>query len=175
MERDLKQKIQADDAEFSPEQFQELDYQIERCGHKTGSAIRVMSKAQEIFGYLSVEVMREIAGRLGMPPAEIYGIATFYSFFSTIPPARHKIISCQGTACYVRGGRMVLEELERVLNIKKGETTPDREFSIQSVRCMGACALAPVVKIDSEIHCRVSPGGVKNILLRQLNTDGRDR
>ncbi|MCK5231535.1 MAG: NAD(P)H-dependent oxidoreductase subunit E [Desulfobulbaceae bacterium] len=152
--------------EFPAEKFQILDERIKEYKGKTGATIRVMSKAQEIFGYLPREVMFRIADGLGIPPVKVYGIATFYSYFSTMPPARHKIISCQGTACYVSGGRQMLEKLERILGIRRGETTPDREFSIHPVRCIGTCALAPVIKIDSEIYSRVSIGKIKKILAR---------
>jgi NADH:ubiquinone oxidoreductase subunit E len=134
-----------------------------------------MSAAQEIFGYLPREAMMRIAGGLGVPPVDIYGIASFYSYFVTMPPASHRITSCQGTACYVRGGKRVLEELERTLEIKTGETSPDGEFSIQAVRCMGACALAPVVRIDSDIYSRVSQRRVKGLLARYLREDPGDR
>lgn len=160
-------KTENRNGEFTSEQFHELDAVIDRCRERTGATIRVMGEAQQIFGYLPRSVMRRIAGGLDVPPADIYGIATFYAHFSTTPPARHNITSCQGTACYVRGGRKVLHELERSLKIRRGETTPDREFSIQWVRCMGACALAPVIRIDSEIHGRVSPGSVVGLLARR--------
>ena len=163
------------DAEFPPEKIRELDARIEKVRNKTGATIRAMSAAQEIFGYLPREAMMRIAGGLGVPPVEIYGIASFYSYFVTMPPARHRITSCQGTACYVRGGARVLEELERTLQIKTGETTPAGEFSIQAVRCMGACALAPVVRIDSEIYCRVSLRKVKGLLSRYSKEDPGDR
>jgi NADH:ubiquinone oxidoreductase subunit E len=134
-----------------------------------------MSAAQEIFGYLPQEAMMRIAAGLGVPAVDIYGIASFYSYFITMPPARHSITSCQGTACYVRGGERVLEELERTLEIKTGETTEDGEFSIQAVRCMGACALAPVVRIDSDIYSRVSQRRVKGLLSRYSKEDSGDR
>lgn len=156
------------------EKVGELDACIEKVRNKTGAAIRAMSAAQEILGYLSPEAMRRIADGLGVPPVEIYGIASFYSYFVTTPPARHKITSCQGTACYVRGGERVLEELERTLEIRRGETTPDGDFSIQAVRCMGACALAPVVRIDSEIYGRVSLRRVKGLLSRYAKEDPGD-
>ena len=139
---------------------------IEKYRGKTGATIRVMNEAQDILGYLSKDTLRIISVRLGVPLADIYGIATFYSCFRTSPPAKHKIISCQGTACYVSGGGQVLEEIERRLGVRDGQTTPDGEFSVESVRCIGACALAPVIKVDSDIYSRVTPGKVKKILSR---------
>ena len=172
MEADLRQKTETGHVEFSTDQFRELQNQIEKYKGKTGAAIRVMSKSQEIFGYLPRKVLLKIAVGLGVPPVDIYGIATFYSFFSTIPPARHRITTCQGTACYVRGGQRVLEEMESTLHIHRGETTPDREFSIHPVRCIGACALAPVIKIDAEVYGRLSPRKAGKILKRYAKNQG---
>ena len=152
--------------DFTAEKSQELDERIEKYRGKTGATIRIMAEAQQLFGYLPQEAMAQIANRLNIPPTDIYGIATFYAFFHTSPPARHTITSCQGTACYVSGGKQVLDEIERQLGIKRGDTTLDREFSIQSVRCIGACALAPVIKVDSDISSRVSPQKVRKILSR---------
>jgi NADH-quinone oxidoreductase subunit E len=132
-----------------------------------------MAEAQDIFGYLPEEAMAQIAERLCLPPTDIYGIATFYAYFHTSPPARHTITSCQGTACYVSGGKQVLDEIERQLGITRGETTSDREFCIQSVRCIGACALAPVIKVDDDIVSRVSPQKAHTVLSR--HTDRRER
>jgi len=175
MDSSSTETTQAGGAEFPPEKIRELDDRIKKVRNKTGATIRAMSAAQEIFGYLPREAMMRIAGGLGVPPVDIYGIASFYSYFITMPPARHQIVSCQGTACYVRGGDRVLEKLERSLEIKTGETTPDGQFSIQAVRCMGACALAPVVRIDSDIYSRVSQRRVKGLLSRYSKKDPGDR
>ena len=162
--------------DFTAEKSRELDQRIEKYRGKIGATIRIMAEAQEIFGYLPEEAMAQISDGLGIPPADVYGIATFYTYFHMSPPARHTITSCQGTACYVSGGKQVLDELERLLEIKRGETTPDREFSIQSVRCIGACALAPVIKIDSDISSRVSPQKARKILARYSgNREGGNR
>ena len=175
MESRSRQETGTGDVGFPPEKMRELDARIHKVRNQTGATIRAMSAAQEIFGYLPREAMIRIAGGLGVPPVDIYGIASFYSYFITMPPARHRITSCQGTACYVRGGERVLEELERTLGIKAGETTPDGEFSIQPVRCMGACALAPVVRIDSDIYSRLSQRRVKGLLSRYSKEDPGDR
>jgi NADH:ubiquinone oxidoreductase subunit E len=174
MDSSSTQTTRAGGAESPAKRIRELDDRIEKVRNKTGATIRAMSAAQEIFGYLPREAMLRIAVGLGVPPVDIYGIASFYSYFITIPPARHRIVSCQGTACYVRGGDRVLEKLERSLEIKTGEATPDGEFSIQAVRCMGACALAPVVRIDSDIYSRVSQRGVKGLLSRYSMKDPGD-
>ncbi len=150
--------------EFTPEQFAELDKWIAAYRGKTGSVIRALSKAQEIFGYLPREVQGAVAKGLGRPLSEVYGIVTFYSFFTVVPKGKHSVCACMGTACYVRGGQRVLDDLKKELNVEVGGTTADREFSLGSIRCMGACALAPVVRVDEDVHRQVSPKKVKEIL-----------
>ncbi|HOO56094.1 MAG TPA: NADH-quinone oxidoreductase subunit NuoE [bacterium] len=165
--------ITTDEAsEFSEEQFKELDAAIKELKDKSGSVIRVLSKAQEIFGYLPREVQFKIAQGLNIPLSEVYGITTFYSFFSIVPRGKHTISTCMGTACYVRGSKEVLEELTKILGIGVGETTPDREFSLESVRCMGACALAPVVRIDDDVYRQVTPKKVHSILKKYSEEAG---
>lgn len=151
-------------SEFTPEQFQELDKWIAEHKNSTGAAIRALNRAQEIFGYLPREVQARIAQGLNKTMAEVYGIATFYSFFSLVPKGKNKVCSCQGTACYVRGGKQVLDEIEKQLGITVGGTTADREFSIESIRCMGACALAPVVRVNEDVYRQVSPKKVMGML-----------
>jgi NADH:ubiquinone oxidoreductase subunit E len=150
--------------EFTPEQFAELDRWIAEYKGKTGSVIRALSKAQEIFGYLPREVQAAVAKGIERPLSEIYGIATFYSFFTVVPKGKHSVCACMGTACYVRGGQQVVDGLKKELAIEVGGTTADREFSLNSIRCMGACALAPVVRVDEEVYRQVSPKKVKEIL-----------
>lgn len=150
--------------EFTPEQFAELDRWIAEYKGKTGSVIRALNKAQEIFGYLPREVQAAVAKGIGRPLSEIYGIATFYSFFTIVPKGKHSVCACMGTACYVRGGQQVVDGLKKELAIEVGGTTADREFSLNSIRCMGACALAPVVRVDEEVYRQVSPKKVKEIL-----------
>ena len=150
--------------EFSPEQFAELEKWITTYKGKTGSVIRALNKAQEIFGYLPREVQAAVAKGLGRPLSEVYGIVTFYSFFTIVPKGKHSVCACMGTACYVRGGQQVLDDLKKQLNVEVGGTTADREFSLGSIRCMGACALAPVVRIDEDVHRQVSPKRVKELL-----------
>ena len=152
--------------EFTPEQFAELDKWIATYKGKTGSVIRALNKAQEIFGYLPREVQDRVAKGLGRPLSEVYGIVTFYSFFTIVPKGKHSVCACMGTACYVRGGQQVLDDLKKELNVEVGGTTADREFSLSSIRCMGACALAPVVRVDEDVHRQVSPKKVKEILGR---------
>ncbi|MEW6200549.1 MAG: NAD(P)H-dependent oxidoreductase subunit E [bacterium] len=151
-------------SEFTEEQFRELDRWLDTFRGKSGAVIRALSKAQEIFGYLPREVQKRIAKGLEIPLSEVYGITTFYSFFSLVPKGKHKICSCQGTACYVRGGKNVMAEFQRILNVEVGGTTDDREFSLESIRCMGACALAPAVRVDEDVYRQVAPKKVRDIL-----------
>ena len=131
---------------------------------KTSALIPVLHHAQEVFGYLPQEVQFIIAEKLDLPTAKIYGVASFYSFFTTTPRGKHIINVCLGTACFVGGAELVLNEFERLLEIKNGETTPDNLFTLGQVRCVGACSLAPVVMIDDRVFARVTPEMVPDIL-----------
>ena len=136
----------------------------EEFGNQEGELINVLHKAQELVGYLPREVQEVIARQLNIPVSKVYGVVTFYSFFTMTPKGEHPISVCMGTACYVRGAEKVLDEFKRVLKINVGETTPDGKFSLTSLRCVGACGLAPVVLIDEKVYGRVTPGEVEKIL-----------
>lgn len=129
-----------------------------------GELINVLHKTQGHFGYLPAEVQEQIADELNIPVAKVYGVVTFYSFFTMLPKGQHPISICTGTACYVRGAEKVLDEFRRILKIQVGETTPDGKFSLSCLRCVGACGLAPVVLVGEKVYGRVSPDGVKDIL-----------
>lgn len=129
-----------------------------------GELINVLHKAQHTFGYLPAEVQEIVAEELKVPVAKVYGVVTFYSFFTMIPKGLHPISVCTGTACYVRGAEKVLDEFKRILKVQVGDTTPDGKFSLSCLRCVGACGLAPVVMIGEKVYGRVSPDGVKDIL-----------
>ena len=124
-----------------------------------GELINVLHKAQSYFGYLPAEIQEVVAQEL-----KVYGVVTFYSFFTMIPKGQHPISICTGTACYVRGAEKVLDEFKRILSVSVGETTPDGKFSLSCLRCVGACGLAPVVMVGEKVYGRVSPDGVKDIL-----------
>jgi NADP-reducing hydrogenase subunit HndA len=126
--------------------------------------INVLHKCQEHFGYLPAEVQEVVAEQLMVPVARIYGVITFYSFFSMTPKGKHPVSICMGTACYVRGAEKVLEEFKKTLGIQVGQTTKDGKFSLSSLRCVGACGLAPVVMVGEKTYGRVAPDDVKNIL-----------
>ncbi|MGA3013282.1 MAG: NAD(P)H-dependent oxidoreductase subunit E [Bacteroidales bacterium] len=134
-----------------------------------GELINVLHKAQGIFGYLPAEVQEVIAKELNVSVAHVYGVVTFYSFFTMTPKGEHPISICLGTACYVRGADKVLEEFKRILNIQVGETSSDGKFSLSCLRCVGACGLAPVVTVGDKVYGRVSPDGVKDIVAEYRN------
>jgi len=132
--------------------------------NEQGELINVLHKTQEHFGYLPAEIQEVIAQELEMSVAKVYGVVTFYSFFTMKPKGRFPISICTGTACYVRGAENVLQEFKRQLNVEVGESTPDGKFSLSCLRCVGACGLAPVVQVGGKTYGRVSPEGVKDIL-----------
>ena len=146
------------------EQMDKLLACIEEHGGDPGALMPVMHEAQNIYGYLPAEVQTVIAEKLGIPLAEVYGVATFYSRFSLSPKGKHQISVCLGTACYVKGSDKILSALEKELKITCGECTPDGKFSIDSCRCVGACGLAPVMIIDGEVYGRLNPADVAAIL-----------
>ncbi len=129
-----------------------------------GELINVLHKVQGTFGYLPAEVQEVVAKALNVPVAKVYGVVTFYSFFTMSPKGKHPISVCTGTACYVRGAEKVLEEFKKELKVGVGETTPDGKFSISCLRCVGACGLAPVVMVGEKTYGRVAPEMVKDIL-----------
>lgn len=143
-----------------------LDEIIDKYINKPGALIPVLQIAQNMFGYLSETVLKHISIRLNVPYSEVTGVVSFYSFFSTSPRGKYLIRVCLGTACYVRGGKEVLESLKNELGIDVGETTEDRLFSLDVGRCFGACGLAPVIMVNDEVHQRVKPAKIYDILLK---------
>lgn len=129
-----------------------------------GPLMPALQRAQDVFGYLPKEILELISKRLQIPLAEIYGVATFYSQFTFIPKGENKISVCLGTACYVKGAEGILEEIEKQLGIKSGETTTDQRFSISSARCVGDCSIAPVILVNEEVYAKVKKDDIKTIL-----------
>ena len=129
-----------------------------------GALMPIMQKAQDIYGYLPIEVQKIISDNTGIPLEKIYGVATFYAQFALQPKGKFRISVCLGTACYVKGSGKVYEKLQEVLNLKEGECTPDGKFSLESCRCVGACGLAPVMMINDDVHGRLVPDDVEKIL-----------
>ncbi|HCO97090.1 MAG TPA: NADH-quinone oxidoreductase subunit NuoE [Phycisphaerales bacterium] len=138
-----------------------------------GSLIPVLQDIQEDFGYLSEEAIERLAGLMEISANEIYGVATFYTQFRFTPPGRHRIQSCQGTACHVRGGRKILDELEHRLGITAGQTTADGKFDLERLACLGCCALAPVVAVDGKVHARMTAKKIPSLLSQYPDKKGR--
>lgn len=138
--------------------------------HKSdpGALMPVLLEAQNIYGYLPAEVQSIIADELNVSLAEVYGVATFYARFSLNPKGKHLVSVCLGTACYVGGSDKILAEVEKELGVKCGESTPDRKFTIESCRCVGACGLAPVMVIDGEVYGKITAKDVKGILEKYI-------
>ena len=132
---------------------------------KKSSLIPILQEAQRQIGYLPDEAMREIADLLDIPDIDVYSVVTFYNQFRLNPPGNHSIRVCMGTACHVGGGGIILDAWKRRLNIDKRQTTPDREFDLDTVACVGCCAMAPVTIIDEQVHGKITPTRVDGILL----------
>ena len=141
------------------EQEQLLKAWLAENGKKPGATVPALQKAQEIYGYLPIEVQKIVAEGVGRPLEEVYGVSTFYAQFSLSPKGKYKIAVCLGTACYVKGSGKILEHLEDKLGIKNGECTEDGEFSLEASRCIGACGLAPVFTINEDVYGRVKEDG----------------
>ena len=133
-------------------------------GNQSGELINVLHKVQSKLGYLPAEVQEIIARELNISVAKVYGVVTFYSFFTMIPLGEHPISICLGTACYVRGGKEVLNKLKSVLGIEVGATTEDKVFSLSVMRCIGACGLAPAMTINKKVYKQVNPNKIQRIL-----------
>ncbi len=144
--------------------IQELKDVCKKFDNDGGELINVLHAAQGIVGYLPAEVQELIANELNLSVAHVYGVVTFYSFFTMTPKGRHPISICMGTACYVRGAEKVLDEFKRLLDLKVGETSKDGKFSLSCLRCVGACGLAPVVTVGDKVYGRISTDDVKSIL-----------
>ncbi len=142
----------------------EVDKILEKYKNETGSLIAILQEAQETYGYLPREVLIYISEQSKIPLSKIYGIVTFYAQFSLVPRGRNTIKICQGTACHVKGGKRVLAKLERVLGIKAGQTSSDLKFTLEIVRCLGTCFLAPAMMIKYDYFGKLTPDKVDNIL-----------
>ena len=150
----------------TPEQEKRLNDVIHEHLNDKGALMPVLQKAQDIYGYLPIEVQKMIAAGLNVPIEEVYGVATFYSQFSLYPKGKYKISVCLGTACYVKGSGDVFEELTKKLNIKSGECTADGRFSLDACRCVGACGLAPVLTVNDEVYGKVTVDDIDTILAK---------
>ena len=151
-------------AETEQERYTLLRKVIHSYDSKAENLIQILHMAQAIFDYLPGQVLHFIAEEMNIPMSQLLGVVTFYSYFSTQPKGRHTIQVCLGTACYVRGGKKVMDALKESLAIDVGQTTPDRRFSLEVKRCIGSCGLAPAVSIDHVVHKRVNPNKLQEIL-----------
>ncbi len=149
------------------EKFKEIESFINtehKLNDNQGMLMGVLHKTQEVFGYLPPEAMDMVSDRLGIPTAHIYGMASFYNYFTLKPRAKYQIFMCKGTACYVAGGGRVLEKLQETLGIGLGDMTPDHMFGLNITRCLGCCGLSPVMQINDDIYVRMGPEKVNAIL-----------
>ena len=150
--------------EGTAEQEERLVAVIEEHKGVSGALISVLQKAQDIYGYLPLEVQKVIAERMGIPLEEIYGVVSFYAQFALNPRGKNKISCCLGTACYVKGAGEFYEQISKELGIKTGECTPDGKFSLEACRCIGACGLAPVLTVNEDVYGRLTSEEVELIL-----------
>jgi NADH:ubiquinone oxidoreductase subunit E len=141
-----------------------LDNVLAGYGQGRDNLIPILQDVQERAGYLSEQAVRQVAGHLGLSENDVYGVATFYAQFRFHPPGRHQIKVCQGTACHVRGGGMVLDAVVRKIGIEPGQTSADRKFSLERVACFGSCALPPVVVVDDKVHGRMTARKTEKLL-----------
>jgi len=144
---------------------QETRAALKRFGRKRENLVPMLQHVQGRLGYIPREAMVEVAEHLGIPPIDVFGVVTFYNQFRLNPPGKHPVRVCLGTACHMKGGYIVLDAWKRRLGIDQGETTPDREFDLDTVACVGCCTMAPVTVVDEEVQAKTSPTRVDGILL----------
>ncbi len=154
------------------EGLKRLEAYIGNVEDKESGLIKVLYEAQHIFGYLSKEVMLFIGEKMNIPASKIYGVVSFYSYFTTEPKGRCQFKVCMGTACFVRGAEKISRELESQLGLKMGQTSADQAFSLESLRCVGACGLAPVVLVDDKVYGKLTEGDVKKIIAEHSDKKG---
>ena len=154
--------------------FKELENYILTLEDKKSSLIIILHKAQEIFGYIPEEVQEFIAEKIEVPVSKVYGVVSFYNFFSMEPKGKYPISVCTGTACYVRGAEKILEALQKELGLKLGGVTKDGLFSLDSLRCVGACGLAPVMLVGKDVHGKVKPEDVKKIIAKYKELEAKE-
>lgn len=150
--------------EISREEWERIDLVISKYKNRHGALIPVLKEVQDVCGYLPKRVQHRIADGLHLPTSQVFGVVSFYAFFTTVPRGRNIIRVCMGTACYVRGSKEILNALQRELGVHVGGITSDRKFSLEAVRCVGACGLAPVVVVDQDTYGMVTPGRAVQIL-----------
>ncbi|MCK9478792.1 MAG: NAD(P)H-dependent oxidoreductase subunit E [Firmicutes bacterium] len=148
----------------TPEQEKKLNTVIEKYKDVSGSLISVLHEAQEIYGYLPIEVQKMVSEGINVPLAEIYGVVSFYSQFTIKPKGKYKVAVCLGTACYVKGAGEIIDRIKTRLGIEEGDCSADGKFSLDATRCIGACGLAPVVTVNDDVYGRLVPDDIDGIL-----------
>jgi bidirectional [NiFe] hydrogenase diaphorase subunit len=157
----------------SDKRWKLVEATMRRYGHKASSLIEVLHTVQESFGYLDEVSLRFVASSLRLPLSTVFGVATYYHFFSLKPPGEHTCVVCMGTGCYVKGAGNLMKAIEEVAHVGAGETTADGKVSVVAARCIGACSLSPAVVFDGEVIPKVQPGAVKDQLRRWMGHDAR--
>jgi NADH:ubiquinone oxidoreductase subunit E len=152
-----------DDPVAVEEQRARIDAIIAEHAKKRGSTMLILNEIQSQIGHVSRPMQNYIADKLHVPLKDVYGVITFYSFFTMKPRGKHRVAFCLGTACYVGGAEMLIEKSEQIMGVKLGETTPDRKFTIEGCRCLGACSQAPVVMVDDNVHGRNTPDRIASV------------
>lgn len=146
------------------ETYDQLEGYINSLEDPKGSLIHVLHKAQHLFGYLPMEVQLFVARKVGISGAEVFGVVSFYSYFTTVPQGKHIVNVCMGTACFVKGSDKILDKFKEQLGVGTGETTADKIFTLKDVRCLGACGLAPIILVDEKVYGHVKADDVAGIL-----------
>ena len=146
------------------EKERKLQEIIEKYKNIEGALIPVLHEAQDVYGYLPMSVQKKISEEMNIPLSEIYGVVTFYTQFTLKPKGKYKVNVCMGTACYVKGAKAVYERLQKELNVKPGDTTEDKKFTLMGTRCLGCCGLAPVLTVDEDVYGRLTPDDIPDIL-----------
>ncbi len=160
----MKPAMHPEHPDITEEMWTQIDQVLTANRPIAGSIITALRECQNVVGYLPVELLDHISSELNLPSSDVYGVASFYALFSMVPKGRHTIKLCLGTACYVKGIKEVMSRIENQYRVKAGSTTEDRRFSLEGVRCLGACGLAPVMVIGNDTHGDVSSDKIINIL-----------
>lgn len=141
-----------------------LEKVLKEHNFQENALLEILHRAQEIYGYLDKDLLMDIAGSLNLPPSKVYGVATFYSFFKLRKPGQHVVTSCLGTACYVKGVEEIIQAIEKEFNLKRGGSTSDGMLSLVATRCIGACAMAPIIVVDDELI----PKATREVVIQKI-------
>jgi NADH-quinone oxidoreductase subunit E len=163
---DLELPVNKDSADYAARILRDVNEVVDLNTGKSGRLIRVLQQSQERVGYLPPEVLTAISQVMKVPISEVNGVVSFYNFFTTVPRGKYVLQVCLGTACYVRGGQRILDILKREYKLEPGDTTPDGILTLDTVRCLGACALAPVSTLNGQVHRRVKPTTIRELVSR---------